>query len=150
MTGRITHGHTRGRTTTPEFRSWLGMRQRCYYPNHAKYPKYGARGITVCEQWKASFETFLIDMEPRPAGTTLDRIDNDGNYEPGNCRWATPKEQRANTSHKPFDPNDRPNCPSGHPYSGDNVRYPKEGGRKCKKCERIRSRQSRLASKGAV
>jgi len=71
------------------------MGQRCTNPNHMAYQDYGGRGIVICRRWR-SFENFLADMGERPEGMTLDRIDNDGNYEPGNCRWATPKVQRAN------------------------------------------------------
>jgi hypothetical protein len=83
------------RSRTPTYVSWASIAPRCGNPNHPAYPRYGGRGITVCERW-ASFENFLADMGERPAGLSLDRIDNNGNYEPGNCRWATPKEQSSN------------------------------------------------------
>lgn len=147
MTGRATHGATRGRGTTPEFRSWLAMRQRCYYTKHAKYPRYGGRGIKVCDRWRDSFANFLADMGPRPAGTTLDRIDNDGHYTPGNCRWATPAQQMENRTRSSFDSRSQnTHCPSGHPYSGDNVRHGPNG-RKCRKCERTRAREARARKK---
>lgn len=94
---RSTHGQTRHQVYAPEYRSWRSMRQRCMNPNAASYRYYGGRGITICERWLWSYENFLADMGPRPSPKhTLDRIENDGNYEPGNCRWATAEEQSAN------------------------------------------------------
>lgn len=78
-----------------EYRAWRAMNNRCK-PNYHAYKDYGGRGITVCERWSNSFENFLEDMGPRPENHSLDRIENDGNYEPSNCRWATIKEQQNN------------------------------------------------------
>lgn len=86
-----THGMSRG----PTWRSWSNMRGRVFNLNHHAYDRYGGRGITICPEW-ASFAQFYADMGPRPAGMTLDRIDPDGNYEPGNCRWADWSTQRRN------------------------------------------------------
>lgn len=81
----------------PTYVSWNTMLQRCLNHRKPAYRRYGGRGITVCERWRR-FENFLADMGERPAGRTLDRYpDKDGNYEPGNCRWATPTEQANNT-----------------------------------------------------
>lgn len=80
-----------GMNGTPTHNSWLSMRRRC----NSNDPRYGGRGITICERW-SSFVNFLADMGERPTGTSIDRKDNDGNYEPNNCRWSTPKEQAAN------------------------------------------------------
>jgi len=92
---RTTHGHAPHGAFTPTYWTWQGMHARCRYPSSSGYKHYGGRGITVCDRW-ASFENFLADMGERPKGTSIDRINVDGNYEPGNCRWATPKEQRQN------------------------------------------------------
>lgn len=80
----------------PLWQIWCGMKQRCYNPNDPRYKDWGGRGIAVCDQWLNSYKAFELYMGSRPKGCTLDRIDNDKNYEPGNVRWATPKEQAAN------------------------------------------------------
>lgn len=85
-----------GATRVPEFRIWTGMLRRCTHPHESGYKNYGGRGISVCERW-LSFENFLADMGRRPSRKhSIDRINNDGHYEPGNCRWATQKVQANN------------------------------------------------------
>jgi hypothetical protein len=89
------HGHAAGRRS-PTYMTWRAMLGRCYRPSIRGWEYYGGRGVTVCDRWRESFEIFLEDMGERPAGRTLDRIDPEGNYEPGNCRWSTLSEQRRN------------------------------------------------------
>ena len=86
----------------PEYKIWTSMNQRCSLATHKPFPRYGGRGITVCELWRFDFARFYGDVGPRPSSShSLDRIENDGNYEPGNVRWATPAEQANNRAPAP-------------------------------------------------
>ena len=94
--GEVVHSHCRRGRLTPTYRTWDSMIGRCARPSHGAFHKYGAKGVRVCARWRESFVAFLSDMGARPADKTLDRIDNDRGYEPGNCRWATRSEQERN------------------------------------------------------
>lgn len=91
----LRHGHVVGGIQSHTYSSWKAMMQRCCNPHSMHAINYSARGIRVCDQWR-QFENFLADMGERPDGTTLHRIDNDGNYEPGNCKWASRLQQSRN------------------------------------------------------
>lgn len=96
--GEENPAYKHGGWKSPTWNSWDHMKRRCNNPKDPKYPNYGGRGIMVCSRWmgKEGFANFLTDMGERPKGCTLDRIDNDGNYTPENCKWSTPKEQSNN------------------------------------------------------
>jgi hypothetical protein len=79
-----------------EYNAWRGAKARCSNPKERNYKHYGGRGISMCERWRDSFEAFLSDMGTAPPDLSIDRINNEGNYEPGNCRWATRSEQMRN------------------------------------------------------
>jgi hypothetical protein len=105
------NSRTHGMRRAPEYSLWCGMVARCHRVDSKNYARYGARGISVCDRWRHSFENFYADVGPRPAGTngrrplySLERINNNGNYEPGNVRWATAQEQAANTRRSRFTP----------------------------------------------
>lgn len=94
------HGHALGSGKSPEYRCWRWVMARCYNRKSRNYPRYGARGIRVCPEWRRDFLAFFAHVGPRPSPQhSLDRFpDNDGNYEPGNVRWATAEEQARNRS----------------------------------------------------
>jgi len=101
LSGAVFRSH--GMTETPVYTTWMSMRQRCNNPNNQDYRIYGGRGIRVCAEWNASFEAFWRDMGPSwQLGLTIDRIDTNGHYEPGNCRWVPMSEQwKTRRSHGP-------------------------------------------------
>jgi hypothetical protein len=104
----LKNGHTRscgclvrgagGWSGTPEYRTWRNMLARCYNPKNNRFASYGGRGIAVCGRWRRSIDAFAEDMGRCPPGCSIDRVNNDQDYEPGNCRWATSRQQSRNTS----------------------------------------------------
>lgn len=88
--------YVHGMSNTKTWKCWANMKARCSNPNETGYENYGGRGITVCDRWLESFKNFLEDMGEKPKGLSIEREDNNGNYEPGNCSWGTPQRQSRN------------------------------------------------------
>ena len=119
------------------------MKTRCYNPNCREYRWYGALGIRVCERWRVDFRAFLSDMGERPTDKhQIDRIDPSKDYEPGNCRWVTRAEQRANQ--RPKSPT---HCKYGHEFTPENTTTTVAGTRLCRTCQRARSRKLYVRSR---
>ena len=127
MDKRKRRGHSSGGKLSRTYVSWHNMKQRCRDPGDTSYSRYGERGITFCERW-LDFNNFIADMGERPDGLTLDRIDNDSDYNQTNCRWVTRKEQANNRLGSKT-------CRRGHKRTAANTYVAKDGGRTCKTCQ---------------
>lgn len=141
--GKLVHGCARRGAHSPAFKSWRAMMRRCQDEKFIVFENYGGRGIKVCERWQ-SFENFLADMGERPDACSIDRIDPDGDYEPGNCRWATRFEQNRNQRPRKL----RETCRRGHPFTPENTYVDSGGSRSCRKCRAActaRARQKETA-----
>jgi hypothetical protein len=129
------YNRTHGLSQTPEYQVWRNMLARCENPNNKSYADYGGRGIKVCERWH-DVTAFYADMGPRPsADHMIDRINNDGDYEPGNCRWELRPQQMVNRR-------SRTHCKRGHEFTDENTRWYR-GERYCRACGRERARAKR-------
>lgn len=130
-----------GKTNHPLYMIYNDLKRRCTNPGHPRYADYGGRGISIHPEWRSDFWAFVRDVGERPEGKTpggraywqLDRIDNDGNYEPGNVRWASPEQQRRNSRLKA----PRDVCRRNHEMTEANSYYYPTGERRCRQCSRI-------------
>ena len=136
---------THGMSSRPEYYIWKSIIQRCTNPASKDYHLYGGRGIRICLEWRISFESFFNYIGPRPASNlTIDRIDNNSDYKPGNVRWATMKEQMSNARPR----RKAPTCSKGHLYFGSNLYISPMGKRRCRICDG-NSRHCRRAARTA-
>ena len=136
-----------GKRYTPEYNTWCGMRQRCLNPNTTRWADYGGRGIKVCDRWMHDFPAFLADVGQRPSPRhSLNRVNNDGDYEPGNVRWALASEQMRNRRPFKIPKNVKTHCPSGHEYSVENT-YLWNGTKRCLRCKRAQGLKTKLKRK---
>lgn len=128
---------------------WRNMIQRCTDPTHKSWPDYGGRGITVCPEWM-DFETYYAQVGDAPPGMTLDRVDNDRGYEPGNVAWATQSTQSRNrrTTSSALAQAARTHCPAGHPYDEANT-YRHGNHRYCRACNTAKAARRREARRNA-
>jgi hypothetical protein len=139
-----TYAVKHGRHATPEYQAWRSAINRCEREKDPNFHRYGGRGIIMCPEWRSNFMAFFEHMGERPSKDhSLDRIDTNGNYEPGNCRWATRSEQQRNK--RPFTRGE--SCKKGHAYADVGVYLSVHNGktrRQCKQCALERARAARI------
>lgn len=136
----LKHGYAAGPKPARVYHVWHSMLQRCSNPNGQQWERYGGRGITVCERWH-DLLNFIADMGEPPERLSIERINNDGNYEPGNCKWATKSEQRRNQRPRPK----QQFCKRGHELAGENIILYR-GERFCRICHKIRQQSYKIAA----